>query len=487
MNRPAEQSSSQQTARGAATVLTSQELTLGGQFLGDIVLARILNPEDFGVVAMSLAITGLALQFKDFGLSAAAIQAPDLTEQQASNLFWCNLGLSLLLTGIVMLAAPLAGVFYSNSQLSQITLALSGSILLSGIGIQHQAQLTRQLRFADVAKGQLAGLLAGYLLATVAALFGAAHWSLVTLQLARAAVTSAAFWLATQWVPRAPDKLVETWSLIRLGGLVAAFDVVNYASRNGDKLIVGRLYGEAILGHYNRAYQLLLLPIAQVRGPLVSAGMPILSRLHRAPDDFRRLFAGMVEVVATLAIPLIAWMGLYSDQLIPLLFGEKWRASIEHFQILAIAGLPQPTVGMLGLALVSLGLGRRYFVWGCWHAALMVSSFIIGSKWGLTGMITGYAIGNWLAAVPSFWFCTRGTPLNTRDLASAHLMPAAFTAAAALSSWAYSRVMDGNGKLELLTGTIIFGLVYVSQGLFIRKRRERLYRVCVAIRAKRPI
>jgi len=475
-------------ARGAFLLLATQAFQLGLQFVGDIVLARLISPADFGRVAMVMTVTSLAMQFKDFGLSAATIQAHDLTNSQSSNLFWCNVTVSAILTGCICAAAPLVQIGFGKPHLAAITVALASCILFAGLGVQHQAQLVRQLRFGAISRAQLIGLVAGYVAAIIGAYAGLHHWALVILQTVRHGVATLGLYAAYPWLPQRPLRNQGSWSHIRFGSSLAGFDLVNYFSRNVDKLLIGRIGGEAALGQYNRAYQLLLLPIAQVRGPIAAAGMPLLSSLQHQPVEFRRLYLGMVSLVASVSLPIMAWLAVHSLELTRILFGEAWLPSAEYFRLLSLAGLGQPTVGLLGLLLVTLGRGARYFQWGCWHAGAMVVSFLIGSLWGISGICIAYAIANLLVAIPSARFCTHLSPVSTRDFLSTHVVPGVFTAAAAGTSWLITSIWpDKRVYLRLGVGSAAFAVVYLAQFLVLPSRVEDVRWLIRALRRRHVV
>jgi PST family polysaccharide transporter len=461
--------------RGASVLVSTQFLVLGCQLGGDILLAHLLLPADFGLVTMVLAITNFAMVFKDFGLSAAGIQTPNLTNAQASNLFWCNVGLSGLLTLLLLAAAPVIQWAYAKPHLAEITAGLSFTFLLAGLGAQHQAQLTRQTRFAATSRAQILGVVAGYAAAALAAKAGMHHGALVLLQLVRQATQTLALFVSLPWIPAWPARRQGTGKLLRFGSAMAGFDAINYFSRNADKLVIGRLFGEVVLGHYGRAYQFLLLPIAQIRGPISGAGMPLLSALQDRPAEYRKLYLGMVNAIASVALPTLCWLAVESTDLTRGIFGEKWMPSAGYFQLLAVAGLVQPTVGLLGLLLTTLGRGGRYFQWGCWHSGAMVLSFFVGIPWGVPGITLSYAAANFIAAPLSAWFCTQDTPVSFRDFCQVHTVPAAFAlGAGALTAVAAAQLSHWDLWSRLIVSSLLFAALYLTQFALFRHRLDEV-------------
>lgn len=472
-------------AKGASILVGSQVLVLGFQFVGDIVLARLLVPADFGLVTMVLAVTSFAMQFKDFGLSAAGIQAATLSNRQASNLFWCNVAVSGAMTLAFLAAAPLIEMYYGRPGLAAITAGLSATFVLAGLGVQHQAQLVRQTQFAAVSRSQVIGVIAGYVAAAIGAKAGLHHWALVLLQTVRQGTNTLALYCSHRWMPEPPARHQGTWKLLRFGSAMAGFDAVNYFSRNADKLVIGRLFGEVTLGHYNRAYQFLLLPIAQIRGPVVAAGLPLLCSLQNRPEEFRRLYLGMANLIASLALPILSWLAVENLDLTRGLFGEKWVPSASYFRLLAVAGLVQPTVGLLGLLLVTLGRGGRYFRWGCWHSGTMVASFLVGIPWGVPGITISYAAANFVAAPLSAWYCTRDTPVSMADFLAVHWIPGGFALAAGAATALAASFIDGWPLWpRLVAATLVFVAVYLSQFALMRRRLDEVRWLVATLRRR---
>ena len=465
------------SALGGAYTFASRGGSLAVQILATIVLARLVSPEDFGLVAMVTAITGFALIFKDLGLSTAAIQAPSLSRSQSSNLFWCNTVLGLVLTLILIVASPIIALVYHDRRLIPITCGLSSCFLISALSIQHQALLRRELEFGKLALVEFGSIVCGSLLGFGLAWFGASYWALVGMQIARAAFNALQTFLAYPWRPAAFQRNQGTWSMVRFGSHLVAFDAVNYLSRNLDKVLIGRFAGAETVGFYGKAYELLLFPVAQVRAPIVGIALPILSKLQDQPREYASYFTAICSLVATLSIPLIAWMAVAARSLILFFLGKPWLPAVDYFQILAIAGLFQPTVGILGVLLVSSGRSRRYFFWGLWHSSLMVSAFVIGAFWGAKGVAVAYAVANILVVIPSVLFCVAGSPVRAHAILGTLLSPVAFSVLAGLTCrWLIARLSFGDGVLVLAASALVFLVIYVVQFALIPSRNAELRR-----------
>jgi PST family polysaccharide transporter len=173
------------------------------------------------------------------------------------------------------------------------------------------------------------------------AMAGMGYWSLVGLAVAPAIAKSAAAWIALRWVPSLPSRGNGVKSMLKFGGDVLGFNVVNYFSRQADKVLVAKFCGAVPVAYYDKAYSLLLMPVGQINGPLGSVSIPALSRLQNEPDRFRRYFLNAIMLVCSLSMPVIAAITLFADEVVRVWLGPEWASSADLFRLLAAAA-PRP-------------------------------------------------------------------------------------------------------------------------------------------------
>jgi PST family polysaccharide transporter len=244
--------------RGGAVTLTGQGCRFALQTGSIVILARLLTPGDFGLIAMVTAITGFIASFKDAGLSMATVQREKIDHAQVSTLFWINVVLSTAMMLLIAVLAPAIAWLYGEPRLVWLTLGLAGSFIFAGLAVQHQALLRRQLRFR----------------ALVAIL---------------------------------PRRGCGVRSMLAFGGNLTVSHVVNNGARNLDNVLIGSVWGASLLGAYSKAYQLLLLPFQQFASPVTAVALPVLSRLQGDPQRFRRYFRGGIMLLTALGMPLVAF------------------------------------------------------------------------------------------------------------------------------------------------------------------------------------
>lgn len=401
--------------RSGAVTLGSQGLSFLIQIGATMILARLLTPQDYGMISMVAALTGFAKIFSDFGLSTATIQHADIDHQQVSNLFWVNVGLGALLAIVIAMLSPAVAWFYKTPQLLWVTAVLALNFFITGLAIQHQAILARQMRFLSIAKVQILSSLVGLAVAVFMALHGFRYWALVLNTMVSSASCVVGVWIVSGWWPCLPRRNSGVGALLNFGSDIAGFNIVNYFSRNLDNILIGRYYGSIALGLYSKAYQLLMLPITNLRQPLNKVALPALSRLQHEPRRYRTYYIKFISALAFVSMPLVVFMGIYSDNLIRLVLGQHWMGASDIFQILAVAALIQPVGTTRGLVLLSNGKSRKYLWWGVCHAIITIFSFCVGLPWGAKGVAMAYAIANYLILYPSLVFVFKSTPVHVND------------------------------------------------------------------------
>ena len=417
--------------RGTAVTTLGQAARFVIQTGSTVILARLLSPDDYGLVAMVTAVTGFIMVFKDLGLSTATVQKAQVNHQQISTLFWINVGISAVAMLVTAALAPAIAWFYKEPRLIWIGLALSTSFLFVGLSVQHQALLRRQMRFRAIVTRDIAAMLTGSVLAIVLAWKGAVYWALVAMQVGTAASGAIMLWLVCKWRPGWPVRRAGVRSMLRFGLNITGFQIVNYFARNADKMLLGRFHGPFVTGLYSKAYSLFMLPISQIRAPLTAVAMPALSHLQNEPARYARYYYRLISILAFVTMPLAGFLFVCSENIIRLLLGEKWMDANPIFKILAVVGFIQSVETMRGLTLVSLGMSKKYLKLGVFASAFFVLAFAVGVPWGARGIALSYVITDYLIMIPSLLYCFRGTPVSLAGFFGAISRPAVTSLAAA--------------------------------------------------------
>jgi PST family polysaccharide transporter len=410
--------------RGGAVTLVGQAGQLGLTAGSIVVLARLLTPGDFGLVAMVAAITGFIATFKDAGLSMATVQRQEIDHEKVSTLFWINVAFSTALVAFVAVLAPAIAWLYGEPRLIWITLGLSAAFLFAGLTVQHQALLRRQMRFRALVAVDIASRLVGVLAAVIAATRGAAYWALVVMALTTTAANTIGVWWLCRWRPGRPRWTADVRGMLAFGGNLSLSGIVNNGARNLDNVLIGAVWGAGMLGAYSKAYQLLLLPFQQFAAPVTAVALPVLSRLQSDPVRFRRYFRGGILLMTALGMPLVAFAFVTAHDLTLLVLGDQWTAAAPIFMALAPAAFIETFNVANGWAFVPLGRTDRYLRCVAVSSVVIVVAFAIGLPWGPIGVACGYSVARVLLRLPQAIYAFHGTPLTLGDLGAALWRPA---------------------------------------------------------------
>ena len=439
------------SVRGGMMTFASQGTQFLIQSVATVVLARLLVPADFGLVAMVTAITGLAQSFADLGLSEATIQNPEIDHSQVSILFWINVAVGAGLTAVTALLAPVIAWFYGDHRLLDITLLSSLAFLIGGLRVQHDALLKRQMRFSSLAIRDVTG----YLVAVPSAIFmawkGAGYWAIIALPLILNSVVMLLSWVMVRWIPGPPRRGVKVRSLISFGGNVAASYLTLTGIRSADNILIGWYWGASPLGLYSRAYNLLLLPIKQLSTPLAGVVIPALSRIQDAPERLARYYLRAVNLMLWMSAPLFGFLFAAATPVIVLALGNQWRDAAPVFRILSIFAMGQLLVESTVWLLISRGASRRLFKAVLIMSPIILCSYAIGLPFGIRGVAMSGSIVQ-LAILP--WllkFSFQGTSLGLKGLMMSIVRPISVAISGVLLAQVVARTFESQGiAMQLL-------------------------------------
>jgi PST family polysaccharide transporter len=422
----------EKTIRGGLARLIAQGADFSLRLISLMVLARLLGPNDFGLVGMVTAFTGVLMLFRDFGLSAAAIQRAVVTDEQTSTLFWINLLVGLVLGLLTVALAPAIAIFYHEPRLLKVTAALALSFVFNAAGVQHGALLQRQMRFTTLAVVSVASLVVSTAIGVGGALAGYGYWALVAMTVISPLVSTIGLWFATPWVPGRPQRRVGMRSMMHFGGAVTANGLIVYIASNFEKVLLGRFWGADALGIYGRAYQLINIPTANLNSAAGEVAFSALSRLQDDPNRLRSYFLKGYSVVLAMTVPLTAICALFADDIILLFLGPKWKATAVIFRFLAPTILVFAIANPMSWLVMSLGLVRRALKMGLVVAPLLILAYVIGLPYGPKGVALAYSITMLLWVFPVIAWSVHGTPITIRDVVAATSRPLASSLVAAM-------------------------------------------------------
>ncbi|MFT3738855.1 MAG: MOP flippase family protein [Breznakibacter sp.] len=461
--------------KGGTLSFISQFVAFIMQMVTTMVLARLITPNDYGLVGMVTAITGFMHIFRDLGLSTATVQKKHLTISDVSSLFWINVSIGFIIFILLIIFSNQIAIFYNEPKLKLITYTISLGFVISSLGSQHQALLQRTMKFTIITKGQIVSNIVSALIGIFLAINSFGYWSLIIMQLVNPLILTVYFWVKVDWKPLFIVNIKKSRHLIKFGSYITGFDIVNYISRNLDNVLIGKFINSAAVGLYSKAYQILMLPIQQLRGPLGQVSMPALSLLQNNKMEFKKYYLKFLNILSFISIPIVCLMLLNSKHIILFFLGEQWIESIPLFQTLALTAIIQPLIGTLGILLMAYGNSKKYFYWGIMNTIVIVISLVIGVFQGLLILTWSYTIANYLMFIPSLIFCLKNTDISVGDFTKSLLSPLISSIAATLASYyilSFGYFPD-KPLIHLVSSTFIYIPIYfILYGLHPLSRKE---------------
>ncbi|MEO8003688.1 MAG: MOP flippase family protein [Betaproteobacteria bacterium] len=409
----------------ARWVALSQAARILSQLASVALLSRLLQPEDYGLMAMAMVVSNCAYLFRDMGTAAAIIQKDRLSPAMVDTVHWTNVALGLLIGAIVLLAAPVVAAAFHAPDLEPLLRVLALVFPLSSFGVSRQALFERESKFSLVAFAEVLASFLGLAVALVLAWGGAGVWSLVAQVFVASAVLTAVFAAASGYRPALSWQRAQFKALLGFSGHLTLFNCVNYLSRNADSMVIGRLLGTAPLGIYSMAYRLMLFPVQNMTWVATRALFPVMSRHQNANAEIARLYLKSIAFIAFLTAPMMAGLAALREPFVTLVFGERWNAVAQVIAWLAPAGFIQSVVSASGTLFMAKGKTDGLFRLGVAGAVVQIAAFTAGSHWGINGVAGWYLTANVILAIPVLHFSTRLIGLGMGDVLRAIWRPVA--------------------------------------------------------------
>lgn len=382
----------------------------GGQITGFIIsifLARLLSPQDFGLVGMSMVFIAVLQVFKDFGFASALIQNKENTSLTYSSVFYINLLAGTLLTILLYFVAPLIGRFYDNQAVILIVQLLSITFFINSFNIVQSTILRKSLDFKKLTMRDLISQISAGVVAVILAFQGVGVYALVIQQILAAIIRTILLWKLTAWYPKWEFSFTEVKKLTGFSVYVFAAQSVNQIIREVDTLVIGKLFSPATLGYFSRANSLNTLINKNSSGTLTKVFFPVLSSIQDDEQRFEKIFLKVIHIVSVISVFLTGLFFLIGEELIIGLFGKKWEPSILIFKILIIKGFTYPISSMIVNAFLAKGKSKQNFHYGNIRKIMQLTPMIVAFIYGFIPFLYAMLTVSILAWLVNMYFTTR--------------------------------------------------------------------------------
>jgi len=427
------------------------------------ILARLLTPADFGLVALVTSIMVFLQIFADAGISNAIIHHQDISQKQLSSLYWLNVGVSAGLALLIAAFAPLVAAWYKQPQINVLLLMAGGTMLIGACAQQLRMVARKKLQFALLAKTELWSAVIGFVVASVTAYKGFGVYSILFGSLVSATAGSVLvwWWLSEGWRPQFYFSFREIRHFLVFGAYMIGNNLANAFNSQIDIMLGGKLLGLQAIGLYSMPRDL-NLRIAGVINPIVTnVGLPVMAKAQSDRALLKNVYLQTMRMTASANFPVYVFLALFASPIVHILLGPKWEEAIPLLQIFAVWGLLRSTGSPIGSLLMACGRADLSFKWNIALLVIIPPFIYLGSYYGVTGMalaMTGIIL---LLFWPNWYF-------QVYPLCGARFSEYSYELAVPLALSIVSNILSfwgvyflPNDLLQLLFGLLVSMILYV--------------------------
>ncbi|MDP2688968.1 MAG: MOP flippase family protein [Deltaproteobacteria bacterium] len=432
-----------------------------------IVLARLLSPDDFGIVAITSVFTGIVTLFQDLGMGAAIIQRKEINDEYLSTSFVVSLAAGIVIAAALVLASPLIASFYGEEVLKPVLMVSAAGFVLSPFVSTHTSILTRRLEFRKITGIHLATQALSGAFSITLAFYGSGVWSLVLGRLLAQPLLIPAVWSITGWRPR-PVFVRKCFNdLFGYSSNLLGFNIINYCARNFDNLIIGKYLGAQILGYYSVAYNLMLKPLQLISWSIGKVLFPVFSTIQDDIERTRAVYLKVIRSISLVTFPMMTGLVMVSREFVLTVYGSRWEGAILPLQLLCIVGALQSIGTTGGVIFNSRGRPDLTLKIGSVASFVTVGAFLMGIRWGLIGLIIAYIAVSIPIFITGQFFANRLIGLSMAEFARA-LFPAGVCSAAMFCVLFGFRLLNASSlHLDISSTLALFVLLgIITYGFF---------------------
>lgn len=433
-------------------------------FIVLLVLARLLKPEDFGLVAMASVFVAFTQVFVDQGFGAAVVQRVDLEREHLDTAFWISMLSGVLLAGAGVILSGVLARIYGEPKLTPVVRWLSLSLLLTALGSTQVAILKRELAFKELAIRSLLAALLGGLSGVVMAFLGFGVWSLVAQRLVGSLVDVAVLWRASNWRPRFCISKSHFRDLFSFGIHILGTNILDFFNRRSDDFLIGYFLGSTALGYYSIAYQVLLVTTGLLTGIISNVAFPAFSRLQGNIPRMRDAFYRVTRYTSLMTFPAFVGISVMAPEIVEVLYGPQWAPAVTTMRILMLIGVLHSVFYFNNNVILANGKSSWRFRINVLNAVANVIGFLIAVRWGIAAVATAYVLRGYLLAPIPIWAVRQLIDIDIDTYLRQYLLPIAGSLAMFLVVVCLKSLLDARLGLNLRLVICVFGgaVIYTS-------------------------
>lgn len=373
--------------------------TMALSFVSNLVLARLLSPEDFGAIGMLAIFIALSTNFIDGGFGAALIQKSNPTQRDYSTIFYWNISLAIILYVVIWFCSPLIASFYEIEVLKNLLRLQALILIVNALGVVQRTRLRKRLEFKKIAVVDMIASFISVTIAILSAYNGLGVWSLVIYQLVLSSCQTVGLWITHKWLPSMVFDVQSFKSLFKFGGFLLISDLLNTLCDNIQGLIIGKRFSPAVMGYYSQAKKLEEMPTISLSNIVSQVIFPIFSQLKDDIITLRSAHIKCIHVTNFFNIPLMFLLMEIAQPLVVVLFTDKWLESVPYFRILCVSGMAYCLQSVNYQLYVALGHSKSMFKWNLVKRSVGIMLILLGAIVGVRGILWGMVIGFWFTYI----------------------------------------------------------------------------------------
>lgn len=451
--------------RGGVAALSARFANALIQIGSVLFLARLLSPEDYGLVAMVTAVTGFAPTLVSLGTPDAIAQRSSITEGEVNALFWLTLAVGASSTLLIAACGPLISWFYGEPRLTMITVASALTFIASALTCQHYALLRRAMKFRELGIIEVGANLLSAAGSVVMAAFGLHYWALVLRPVTMNLLLASGVWFRCRWLPGKPTITSGVKEMVKLGMHSTGFTLLDFVGGSSDRVAIGYRGGAMSLGFYQNAMFVYTNLLDVLVTPLHGVAVTSLSKVRGDLKELRRLWAKALSTLVFYSMPAFAILALTSTDLIGILLGKKWISAGSLLSILALRGIPNGVERTLGWLHVTAGRADRWVRWGVLATCAQLVALFCGLPFGARGVVIAYVVCMFILFIPAIAYAGRPLGIGAKDAIEVVWRPLTGTLFAVAVGFALRYTVFAGGNF--FSRSILPALVFVAIYLFL--------------------
>lgn len=451
-----------QSVRGGAATLGGRALNSIIQVCSVLALARLLSPEDYGLVGMVAAIIGFVPMMVSLGTPDVITQRPSITEAEVGTLFWISLSVAGVLAVLLAVASPLIAKFYGEPRLIPIAAVSGLAFIASALHYHHCALLRRAMLFHDVAAIDTAANLLSSVVAILMAYYGLHYWAIAMRPVTSNLFTAVGAWWRTGWIPQWPSRNSDAKKTLKLGSSITGFTFVDFLGRSADRVAVGHTSGASALGLYQNTLFIYDSVLETLVVPLHGVGVAGLSKALGNLTELRRLWSKALTTLGFFVMPLFALLSITGDDFVSIMLGSKWASAGPLLCILALRGLPHCLERTLGWLHVAAGRPDRWMRWGFASTCIHLTALFFALPFGPRGVVISYVLCMYSLFIPAVAYAGKPLGIRVGDVFRLAWRPMVGALLAAVIGFVVRQtiLMDASSLIRTLLLTVLFGFTY---------------------------